>query len=169
MPLGSAVSGRAGARYGRLRQRGWVWMLSMLWVLIGAGGADYAFVCAMRGCTTVQCTNDEFLFPIYNWEPWLIATVGGLAAILWFLLAMPLLVAGIIRLRGWRLRNWRPTAAWAGTWAAGVVLMAAAAGVGGLGADGPGAAVSWAEFPILAAWLALGAAMTSVLAKRPAR
>src|ERR1022692_1921920 len=54
---------------GGLRVRGWVWRLSLLWVVIGAGGAGYAFVCTMQGCTTNQCTNDEFWFPLWNGEP----------------------------------------------------------------------------------------------------
>ena len=73
--------------------RGWVWRLSMLWVVIGAGGAGYVFVCTMQGCTTSQCTNDEFWFPLYNGEPGVIAAVGRLAAGVWVLLAVPLLVA----------------------------------------------------------------------------
>lgn len=80
---------------GALRGHGWVWRLSMLWVVMGAGGAGYALVCTMRGCTTNQCTNDEFLFPLYNGEPRVIATVGALAATAWVLLAVPIAVGGV--------------------------------------------------------------------------
>src|SRR5215469_6830245 len=179
MPPASSVSGRAGAR-GRwlsfrylrslilagLRTRGWVWRLSMLWVVMGAGGAGYALVCTMYGCTTSQCTNDEFLFPLYNGEPAVIADVGALAATAWVLLAAPLLLAGFVRLRGWRRRNWLRTAAWAGAWVAGFALMALVAVVGAYGADVPGPGWGELELPIFAAWLALGAVMTSVLTKR---
>jgi hypothetical protein len=80
MPRARSVSGRAGApgerrrsfRDGRarigggLRAHGWVWWLSMLWVVMGAGGVIYAFVCTVVGCTTNQCTNDEVWFVL--WE-----------------------------------------------------------------------------------------------------
>ena len=144
--------------------RGWVWRLSMLWVVMGAGGAGYALVCTTRGCSTNQCTNEEFLFPLYNGEPRLIAAVGALAAVAWVLLAVPLLVAGFIRLRGWRPRHWRRTAAWAGAWVAGFVLMAAVDVAGAWGSDFPGWGLGELELPLFAAWLALGAAMNRILA-----
>ena len=180
MPRAISVNGTAGAPGGRwlsfraarawilggLRVRGWVWRLSMLWVVMGAGGAGYALVCTMYGCTTSQCTNDEFLFPLYNGEPAVIADVGALAATAWVLLAAPLLLAGFVRLRGWRRRNWLRTAAWAGAWVAGFALMALVAVAGAYGADAPGLGWGELELPIFAAWLALGAVMTSVLTKR---
>ena len=98
----------------------------------------------------------------------MIADVGALAATAWVLLAVPLLVAGFVRLRGWRQRNWSRTAAWAGAWVAGFALMLLVAVVGAYGADDPGGGVGWGEWPVFAAWLALGAVMTSVLAKPPA-
>ncbi len=179
MPRASPVSGRAGAPGrrrpsfrvarelipGGLRTRGWVWRLSMLWVVIGAGGAGYALVCTMYGCTTSQCVNDEFWFPLYNGEPSVIADVGALAAAAWVLLTAPLLLAGFVRFRGWRRRNWLRTAAWAGAWVAGIALMVLVAVVGAYGADVPGLAWGELELPIFVAWLALGAVMMSVLAK----
>ncbi|HET7017712.1 MAG TPA: hypothetical protein VFI65_27560 [Streptosporangiaceae bacterium] len=182
MPPASSVSGRASSPGGRWpsfrvaralitegpRVRGWVWWLSMLWVLMGAGGAIYALVCTFQGCTTVQCTNDEFWFPLYNGEPWLLADVGGLAAAAWILLAVPLLVAGFVRLRGWRRRSWLRATAWAGVWVAAFVLMGLVAVAGAWGADYPGLGWGELELPIFAAWLGLGALMTSVLAKAPA-
>jgi hypothetical protein len=149
--------------------RSWVWRLSMLWVVIGAGGAGYALVCTLYGCTTSQCVNDEFLFPLYNGEPVVIADAGVLAAAAWVLLAVPLLLAGFVRLRGWRRRNRLRTAAWAGAWVAAFALMLLVAVVGAFGADDPGPGWGELELPIFAAWLALGAVMTSVLAERPAR
>ena len=146
---------------GCLRGRGWVWLLSMLWVEIGAGGAGYAFVCDMLGCTTNQCTNDEFLFPLYNGEPGVIAGVGVLAAAVWVLLAVPLLVAGFVRLRGWRRRNWLRAAKWAGAWIASLALMIVVVAVGGYGSDVRDAGLG--ELPILAAWLALGAVINQIL------
>ena len=179
MPRASSVSGRAGGPGRRwrsfrvawvwilegLRARGWVWRLSMLWVVMGAGGAGYALVCTLVGCTTNQCVNDEFWFPLWNGEPGVIAAVGNLAATAWVLLAVPLLLAGFVRLRGWRRCNWLRAAAWAGAWVVGIALMVLVAVVGAFGADGPGLGWGELELPILAAWLALGAVMTSVLAK----
>ena len=146
---------------GGLRVRGWVWRLSMLWVVIGAGGAGYAFVCTMQGCTTNQCTNDEFWFPLYNGEPGVIAAVGALAAAAWLLLAVPLLLAGFVRLRGWRRRTRPRTAAWAGAWVAGFALMVLVVVVGAYGSDVPD--VGWGELPIFAAWVALGAVINQIL------
>ncbi len=145
--------------------RGWVWRLSMLWVVIGAGGPAYVFVCTMLGCTTSQCTNDEFWFPLYNGEPVVIRAVGELAAAAWVLLAVPLLVAGVVRLRGWRRRNWLRAAAWTGAWVAGFALMGLVVVAGWAWANSPTGDpdVAWGELPICAAWLALGAGMTQVL------
>ncbi len=147
-----------------LRVRGWVWLLSMLWVVMGAGGAGYAFVCTMLGCTTNQCTNDEFWLPLYNGEPGVIAAVANLAETAWPLLAVPLLVAGFVRLRGWRRRNWLRAAAWSGAWVAGFVLMGLIVVAGLAWANGSGAPnVAWGELPVFALWLVLGAVMTQVL------
>jgi hypothetical protein len=147
-----------------LRVRGWVWLLSMLWVVMGAGGAGYAFVCTVLGCTTNQCTNGTFLLPQYDGEPGVIIGVGGLAAGGWILLAVPLLVAGFVRLRGWRLRDWLRTAGWAGAWVAGFALMVLIVVAGWAWANGSGAPdVAWGELPVFASWLVLGAVMTQVL------
>jgi hypothetical protein len=147
-----------------LRVRGWVWLLSMLWVVMGAGGAGYAFVCTILGCTTNQCTNDEFWLPLYNGEPGVIAAVGNLAETAWPLLAVLLLVAGLVRLRGWRRRNLLRAAAWTGAWVAGFVLMGLIVVAGLAWANGSGAPnVAWGELPVFALWLVLGAVMTHVL------
>jgi hypothetical protein len=183
MPRTSSVSSRAGAPgwrwpsfrearaliIGGLRVRGWVWRLSMLWVVIGAGGALYSFVGATVGCTTNQCTDEEFWFLLWNGEPGVIADVGGLAAGVWVLLAVPLLVAGFVRLRGWRPRNWRPAAAWGGAWLAGCALMALVAVVGAWGSHFRSVGWGALELPIFAAWLALGAVINRILSKPPAR
>jgi uncharacterized membrane protein len=135
----------------------------MLWVVLGAGGAGYAFACTTVGCTTSQCTNDEFWFVLYNGEPGVIVAAGNLAETAWPLLTVLLLVAGFVRLRGWRRRNWLRTAAWAGAWVAGLALMVLVAVVGAYGADSPGLGWGELELPIFAAWLILGTKMTQVL------
>jgi len=176
MPRASSVGGRAGMPgrrwpsfrdaqaqiLGGLRGRGWVWWLSMLWVVMGAGGVVYAIVCTTVGCTTNQCTNDEFWFVLWNGEPGVIADVGDLAETVWPLLAVLVLVAGFVRLRGWRWRNWHRTAAWAGAWIAGIVLIVAVAVVAE-GSETP--SVGWValELPIFAAWLALGRRVSRIL------
>ena len=142
-----------------------MWRLSMLWVAIGASGAGYLFVCTMQGCTTNQCTNDEFWFPLYNGEPGVISGVGALAAGVWLLLAVPLLVAGLVRLRGSAPHNWLRAAAWAGAWVTGFALIGLAVFSGWAWANGSGAPnVAWGELPIFALWLTLGAVMTQILA-----
>jgi hypothetical protein len=144
-----------------LRTRGWVWRLSMLWVVLGAGGAVYGFLCAMIGCTTNQCTNDEFWFLIFNGEPLAIIAVAAPATAAWLVLTVPLLFAGFIRLRGWRRRAWLRATAWVGSWVAGLAIMVAAVIVAGSGSDVPD--IGWCELPIFAAWLALGAAINRIL------
>ena len=146
-----------------LRVRGWVWLLSMLWVATGAGGACYAFVMTTQGCNA-ECVNDTFWFPQWTGEPGLIIAAGGLAAGVWILLVVPLLVAGFVRLRGWRLRNWLRSAAWAGAWVAGFALMGLALFSAEAWEDGSGAPnVAWGALATLAGWLALGAVMTQIL------
>lgn len=178
VPRASSVSGRARLPSGRLpsfseartlvmsclRVRGWVWLLSMLWVAIGTGGAGYAFVMTTQTCNN-ECVNDTFLFPEWTGEPVVILAVSALAAGVWILLAVPLLVAGFVRLRGWRPRNWLRAAAWVGAWVAGFALMGLALFSALAWEDGSGAPnVAWGDLPIFAVWLALGAVMTQILA-----
>jgi hypothetical protein len=144
---------------GGLRGRGWTWLLSMLWGVIGAGGAGYAFV-----MTTHAYWGDTFTFPQWHGEPKVVSAAGGFAEALWGLLSVPVLVAGVVRLRGWRPRNWLRAAAWTSGWVAAIGLMyltAVLSGAWGNGTDAPD--VSWGELAICSAWLALGAVMTHVL------
>ena len=177
MPRASSVNDRAGTPgrrwpffsdaqaqiLGGLRGRGWVWWLSMLWVGTGAGGVVYAFVCTTVGCTTNQCTNDEFWFVLWNGEPALVSWAGNWAETVWPLLAVIVLVAGFVRLRGWRWRNWRRVAAWAGAWIAGIALIVAIAVVAGLGSETPSVIWGAPEALIFAAWLALGRWVSRIL------
>jgi hypothetical protein len=174
-----SVSSRVGARGGRrpsfrdalarifagLRGRGWVWWQSMVWVVMGAGGALYAFVCTIVGCTTNQCTNAEFWLPMWNGEPGVIAVVANLAQMAWPLLAVLVLVAGFVRVRGWRRRNWLRAATWACAWVAAFALMGLIVVAGWAWANSftgaPDAA--WGELPVFAAWLALGAWVNRIL------
>jgi len=92
-----------------------------------------------------------------------IADVAALAVVVWMLLTVPLLVAGFIRLRGWRRRNWRTAAAWAGAWLAGCALMAVAVIVAGTASEAPSLGWGAGELPIFASWLALGARLNRIL------
>jgi hypothetical protein len=147
---------------GGLRVRGWTWLLSMLWVVIGAGGAIYA---------TVAFSHPGYgegllIPPTLQWpgEPQVINAVGVIAEVAWLLLSSPLLVAGFVRLRGWRPRNWIRVAGWAGSWAAGLALMIQAAEWAAAGEGGTRDALRVGEIAICAAWLMLGAVMTWILA-----
>jgi hypothetical protein len=141
----------------------------MLWVASGAGWVVYASVCTTVGCTTNTCTTDEFLFVLWNGEPALVAWAGNWAETVWPLLAVIVLAAGFVRVRGWRRRNWRLVAGWAGAWLAGIALIVLVAVVAGLGSEHPSVAWEVIEVAIFAAWLALGARVNQVLdkARRP--
>jgi hypothetical protein len=147
---------------GGLRVRSWTWLLSMLWVVIGAGGAIYA---------TVAFSHPGYgegllIPPTIQWpgEPQVIDAVGVIAEVAWALLPVPLLVAGFVRLRGWRPRNWLRIAGWAGSWVAGMALMIQAAEWVVAGEDGTSGVLRVGEMAICAAWLMLGAVMTWILA-----
>jgi hypothetical protein len=83
----------------------------------------------------------------------------------WLLLSVPLLVAGFVRLRGWRPRNWLRVAGWAGSWVAGLALLNQSAewAVAGAWGGGNRDVLSVGEVVICAAWLVLGSAMTWIL------
>ena len=191
MPRPISVSGRAsppGRRpsflavralvTGRLRDRGWVWWLSLLWMAIGASGAGYAFAMTTQTCSDV-CADGVLWFPQWNGEPGVITAVGALAAAVWILLTIAVLVAGLVRFGRRKSRGGIRRYAWIGSWIAGVALMnlALVTASGWLAGNGPvdpaqpssawgrpGPVVGWGELPICAAWLALGAVMTWILA-----
>jgi hypothetical protein len=147
---------------GGLRVRGWTWLLSMLWVVIGAGGAIYA---------TVALSHPGYgegllIPPTIQWpgEPQVIDAVGVMAEVVWVLLSGPLLVGSFVRLRGWRPCNWLRVAGWAGSCVAGWALMIQAAEWVVAGEDGTNGVLRVGEMAICAAWLMLGAMMTWILA-----
>ncbi len=146
---------------GGARVRGWTWLISMLWVVIGAAGAIYA---------TVALSHPGYgevllIPPTIQWpgEPQVIIDAAPIAEVAWELLSVPLLVAGIVRLRGWRPRNWLRVAGWAGSWVAGLALMNQAAEWVAAGEGGTRGVLSVGELAICAVWLALGGAMTWIL------
>ncbi len=187
MPRASSVSGSAsppGRRppsflgvctliTGGTRARGWVWLLSMLWVVAGAVDTGYYFY-----STTKPFTWADVDLGIQRWstDPEAVRIAVFLATIAWLALPIPVLIAGFIRLRGWRPGNWFRAAAWAGAWIAGFALMYQAFGPWGTYPGSPGcpcvgmprigspAVVSWGELAICAAWLVLGAVLAWILA-----
>ena len=167
---------------GGLRVRGWFWLLSMLWVVAGAVNTGYFFY-----ITTKPYTWADVNLGIRGWstvrghekastDPEAVRIAVFLATVEWLALPIPVLIAGFIRLRGWRPGNWFRAAAWAGAWIAGFALMYQAnvwgeyPGTGDAptnfssGLIGSPAVVSWGELAICAAWLVLGAVLTWILA-----
>jgi hypothetical protein len=160
---------------GGIRVRGLVWWVSILWAGIGASGAVYSFF-----ITTKPYTDSDFWIPQWSTEPSVIVIAGLLAVVAWLVLPIPVLIAGFVRLRGWRQDRWLRAAAWVVALAAGFELMRLAyvwseypatqtCGKDGCSMSDYGpAVVSWGELAICAGWLALGAAMARMLAG-PAR
>lgn len=162
---------------GGLRVRGWTWLASMLWVAAGAVWTGYFFY-----ITTKPWTGIDLGIEGWSADPVALQIAVVLAIAAWLALPIPTVIAGFIRLRGWRPANWLRAAAWAGAWVAGVALLSQASVWGQYPLDscpnrpltapqcpiGSPAVVSWGELAICAVWLVLGAVMTWILAV-PAR
>lgn len=162
---------------GGLRVRGWTWLLSMLWVAAGAVNTGYAFYLTTRPW--------ELDLGIEGWstDPVAVQIIVVLAIVAFLALPVPAVIAGFIRLRGWRRGNWLRAVAWASAWIAGVGLLALAGAWGQYPVDscphrpltapqclyGSPAVVSWGELAICPAWLVLGAVLTWILAVPPHR
>ncbi len=133
----------------------------MLWVAAGAVITGYIFYATTHPYISADIAGTGFIG--FSAGPAAVQIAAVLALVAWMALPLPVLIAGLIRLRGWRLANWIRTAAWTGAWIAGAALLSLARAWG----SSPG--VSWGELAICAAWLVLGALMTWVLAVPPAR
>jgi hypothetical protein len=158
---------------GGLRVRSFVvWCLAALWTGLGALGAGYNFVMSAHVPETAYL----------GVQPWVgqsgvVYVAAKLGALVWVLLTIPVLVAGLVRLRR---MLW--ATAWAAAWLVGLALMFKIAdwhptaptiqacsknlGCGLVGYRH--AVLSWGEVAVFAAWLALGVGMTLILA-RPVR
>ena len=141
---------------GGLRVRGWTWSLSMVWVAAGAVINGYIFYATTPNYISADIIGTGIIG--FSAGPAAVQIAAVLALVAWLALPLPVLIAGFIRLRGWRAANWLRAAAWAGAWIAGGALLLLARAWG----DSPG--VSWGELSICAAWLVLGAVMTWILA-----
>jgi hypothetical protein len=143
---------------GGLRVRGWTWLLSMLWVVIGACGAIYGTV------TFSHVGYGQGVLWMVQWpgEPQVIIDVAVVALPVWVLLSVPVLFAGFVRLRGLPRRGLR-VAGWAGSWVAGWVFLNQTADWAAAGVGGYRGFLSVGELVICVAWLALGVAMTWIL------
>ncbi len=146
---------------GGFRVRGWVWLLSMLWVGAGAVLTGYYFYATTHPYASADIDGTGIIG--FNAGPAAVQIAAVLAGVAWFSLALAVPIAGLIRLRSWRPANWLRATGWAGAWIVGAALLALAKDW----ADSPG--VSWAELPICGAWLLLGTLMTWILAVPPAR
>ena len=143
---------------GGLRVRGWTWSLSMVWVAAGAVITGYIFYATTNNYISADIIGTGIIG--FSAGPAAVQIAAVLASAAWLALPLPVLIAGFIRLRGWRPANWLRAAAWAGAWIAGAALLRQAFAWG----HSPLNMVSWGELPICAAWLVLGAVMTWILA-----
>jgi hypothetical protein len=138
----------------------------MLWVVAGTVGTGYDFY-----ITTKPYTWADVNLGIEGWstDPAAVRVAVVLATAALLALPIPLLIAGFVRFRGSRPRNWLRMAAWAGAWIAGFALTYQAEVWGEYPGNSPAigspAVVSWGELAVLAGWLALGASMTMMLAR----
>jgi hypothetical protein len=157
---------------GGLRVRGRTWLLSMLWIAAAAVITGYTFY------ITTKPWDPDLGISGWSTDPQAVQITLVLAIIAFLALPVPALIAGFIKLRGWRRGNWLRAAAWAGAWIAGAGLLALANAWAQYPLNscpnrpltapqcpyGSPAVVSWGELPICAAWLLLGAVMTWILA-----
>jgi hypothetical protein len=158
---------------GGLRVRGGlVWCLSILWAGLGAAGAGYIFILSTHLPVTTSCD----LLDCWVGEPGVIIAAAKLGGVAWLLLTIPVLVSGLVRLRLTPWAGW-----WAVAWVAGLALMVPIANwqtsapsvISGNCWEGSGcilagyryAVVSWGELAVFAGWLAVGAAITLILAR----
>jgi hypothetical protein len=143
---------------GGLRVRGWTWSLSVVWVAAGAVITGYIFYATTSPYISADTIGTGIIG--ISAGPAAVQITAVLASAAWLALPLPVLIAGFIRLGGWRWANWLRAVAWAGAWIAGPALLWLAFAWGN-SADN---VVSWGELPICAAWLVLGAVMTWILA-----
>lgn len=150
---------------GGLRVRGAVWLCSMVWVVIGACGAVYLAVAFAHP----GYGEGLLIPPTIQWpgEPQVLNAVAVTAEVTWFLLAGPVLLAGLVWIlwhrRGGRARSWRRAAGWTASWVAGLSLVGQTKVLASAGLDGASSGLVIGALAICAAWLVLGALMSRML------
>jgi hypothetical protein len=157
---------------GGLRIRGAVvGCMSILWAALGALGAGYIFI------LSTHVPEAHYIgLPSWVGEPAVDYLAGELGAMAWLLLTIPVLIAGLRRIRDrFPLTGW-----WFVAWVAGIALafpvaswqpsapmvLTCSKNQGCALAGYRYAVVSWGELAVFAGWLAVGAAMTLILARR---
>jgi len=162
---------------GGLRARGWAFFLTVLWTGLGAAGAGYDFIVSMH----VSEVPTYARIPSWVGEPGQVLNGAFLGGAAWLLLTIPVLTAGLVRLRRTEWAGW-----WIIVWIAGLLLMipiaswqtSAPAVVSGNCWKGNGCVLagyrypvgSWGELAVLAGWVAFGAVMVLMLGRTaPAR
>lgn len=85
---------------GDLRVRGWTWSLSMVWLAAGAVTTGYIFYATNHPYSSADIDGTG----VIGFSAGLAAVqiVAILASFAWLALLLPVLIAGLIRLRGWR-------------------------------------------------------------------
>jgi hypothetical protein len=106
---------------GGLRVRGWTWSLSMAWVAAGAVITGYIFYATTNQSSSADIIGTGIIG--FNAGPAAVQIAAVLALAAWLALPLPVLIAGLIRLRGWRSANWLRAVAWAAAWIGGAALL----------------------------------------------
>jgi len=157
------------------------WWLGTLWVGLGVAASVYTFVVSAQ-----QLNSSDSGVPSWAGEPRVLEAAAELGATAWILLAIPVLVVTLVRLGRRKPFSGIRLAASVGAWIADVALMLLAEWWSqaspratytcrysanqswcSMNEFGP-AIVIWGELPLCAAFLALGAVVTWILA-RPAQ
>lgn len=148
----------------------------MLWAGIGAAASGFIFFSSMQPVTVSSDGIPTWLGGSGSAN--VVWTAGVVAIAAWLVLTFPVLVAGLARLRAWE----RGRLLWSGAWVVGLPLMVltkvwadnlpekTTCGTDGCGVVpyyGP-AVVNLCELAICAAFLAIGAVMTWILAGQEA-
>ena len=99
----------------------------MVWVAAGAVITGYIFYATTPNYISADIIGVGIIG--FSAGPAAVQIAAVLALVAWLALPLPVLIAGFIRLRGWRAANWLRAAAWAGAWIAGGAPLGAGRGL----------------------------------------